>query len=61
MAIFFVVSYHYDLKVGALSFEAEYIYAYLFNKPYTKLIALAMANFTAAVYLSFHHYKTVSI
>lgn len=59
-AVFFIIPYKYELKVGALAFEAEYMFAYLFNKPYTKLIAFAMANLIGAMYLSFHQYKNVS-
>jgi hypothetical protein len=60
-AIFFVIPYRYNLRIGALSFEAEYLFAYLFNKPYTKMLAFAIANFTGAMYLSFHQYKNVSL
>ena len=35
------ISYQYDLKVGILSLEDYYLYAYEFNKPYMKFVAIS--------------------
>ena len=44
LAGFFIngyITYKNDLKVGIFTFEDYYLFSYLFNKPYTKLVAVS--------------------
>ena len=51
------IAYQYDLKVGILSLEDYYLYAYEFNKPYMKFVALSCGMFTGLLYLRILDYR----
>ena len=54
---FALIVHFNDITAGAISLESFYTFSYLFTKPYTKLISVAIANYLAVFYLNLLEYK----
>ena len=57
MAITGCIAYYNNLTVGILTFEDYYLYAYEFNKPYTKGVAMSLGMFMAIFYMRLLEYR----
>ena len=51
------ITYKNELKVGIFTFEDYYLYSLLFNKPYTKLVAVSLGMFMGIFYLRILKYR----
>lgn len=51
------ITYQYDLTVGILTLEDYYLYAYQFNKPYTKFVGVSLGMFLAIFYMRLLKYR----
>jgi hypothetical protein len=58
MVINGVITWKHDLRVGIFTFEDYYLYSYLFNKPYTKLVAMSLGMFMGKFYFRLLAYKS---